>query len=139
MCQPKQLHPRQDSLVQPRGASCQHSVQDHALDERGRVCSHVHQQQHVQQGAPLVFVRRLGIKVPHRPVVALSRSLLATTPLPACRPIPARLEDMPNRPLPEMLSAHDGSVRRPCCDLQARAAHHSPPRSHAVCAKHHHQ
>ncbi len=111
----------------------------HAPDERGRVQLSVRRQQRSQQGASPVFARRLGVRVPHRPAAALSQPHPTSMPLPACRPVLAGLEDMPSRPMPEVPSAHDGLVRRPRRDLQAWAAHHSPPRPHAIRAKHHRQ
>ncbi len=116
-----------------------HLVQDHAFDERGRVRPPVHWQQRAQQGVLPVAARWLGVGVLHRPAAALSRPHPATAPLRACRPISAGLEDMHSRPLPEVPSARDGFVRQPCRDLQARVAHHSSPRSHAIRAEHHRQ
>ncbi|CAK9268761.1 unnamed protein product [Sphagnum jensenii] len=114
-----------------------HLVQDHAPDERNRVRPHVRRQQRGQQGAPPISARRLGVRVLHRLVATLSQLHPAIAPLPACRLVPAGLEDMPSHPLPEVPSTHDGLVRRPRRDLQARAAHHSPPGPHAVRAEHH--
>ncbi len=91
----------------------------------------------VRSKGRLLSLRWLGVGVLHRPIVALYRPHPATARLPACRPVPAGLEDMPSRPLPEVSSARDGLVWRPRRDLQARATHHSPPRPHAVRAEHH--